>query len=236
MAALFGLKLQCPICRIYSKNMKPYGLYNRVNSQCRSCGSLERYRWLYLWLALNSDIFDKKVNVLEIAPNPSLYYLFSGRKNIFYISTDICENDVPVDIIADMTFFPAKNNSFDYIILMQVLEHVDNDMAVVAECKRLLKEKGKCIITAPIDMNRLNTITDLTLASDQRREYFGQNDHVRIYGNDLLDKLREFDFSSVTRVAPGMILSEKEMKTFSIKKSYQFHDYTTCDDLFICEK
>jgi len=216
--------------------MRPYGLYNRKNAQCHMCGSLERYRWLYLWFLRETDIFSKEITVLEVAPNPSFIRFFRNINNVRYISTNIHSNDVPVDFIADMADFPSKESSFDYIILMQILEHIEDDSSVFGECERLLKPKGKCIITIPFDVNSMETIIDSTLTGDKRLKCYGQNDHVKIYGTDVLDKMKTFNFTKVYQVTPDTILSKQEMRKYSIKASYQFHNYVTCDDLFICEK
>lgn len=44
---------------------------------------------------------------------------------------------------------PYKNNTFDYILLLDVIEHIENDLELLQETKRVLKKGGKIIITAP---------------------------------------------------------------------------------------
>ncbi len=45
-------------------------------------------------------------------------------------------------IFSDAKKLPFKSNSFDKVIASEVLEHIDNDMEVVKEVKRVLKPKG----------------------------------------------------------------------------------------------
>lgn len=42
-----------------------------------------------------------------------------------------------------------KNNSFDAVIMMEVLEHVIDDEKTIAEINRVLKPGGKFIVTTP---------------------------------------------------------------------------------------
>lgn len=44
---------------------------------------------------------------------------------------------------------PFANDSFDRIICSEVLEHIDDDSAVVTEMMRVLKPAGKVVITVP---------------------------------------------------------------------------------------
>ena len=52
---------------------------------------------------------------------------------------------------ADLSFdrLPFDDNSFDFVIALQVLEHVENSWHAVREFKRILKNNGRCIISVP---------------------------------------------------------------------------------------
>ena len=54
-----------------------------------------------------------------------------------------------IDIVSDITAIPEPDASFDIIICTEVLEHIPNPVAALAECARLLKSGGTLIITAP---------------------------------------------------------------------------------------
>lgn len=54
----------------------------------------------------------------------------------------------------DMQHLQIESNSFDIVIHSDTLEHVPNAVAALAECKRVLKENGKCIFTVPITVDR----------------------------------------------------------------------------------
>lgn len=42
-----------------------------------------------------------------------------------------------------------KDSTFDYILLLDVIEHIKDDISVLIEANRVLKNNGKIIITAP---------------------------------------------------------------------------------------
>ena len=54
-----------------------------------------------------------------------------------------------IDIVCDIVAIPEPDASFDVIICTEVLEHVPDPVAALAECTRLLKVGGTLIITAP---------------------------------------------------------------------------------------
>ena len=44
---------------------------------------------------------------------------------------------------------PFEDRSFDFITMLAVMEHLDNDEAILEECARLLKPGGGLLITVP---------------------------------------------------------------------------------------
>lgn len=55
----------------------------------------------------------------------------------------------------DMTNLSFEKNTFDLVIHSDTLEHISNPIAGLAECRRVLKESGRCIFTIPIITGRL---------------------------------------------------------------------------------
>ena len=58
-------------------------------------------------------------------------------------------NQANLDIVSDITAIPEPNGSFDAILCTEVLEHLPNPIAAVAEFSRLLRADGQLILTAP---------------------------------------------------------------------------------------
>jgi len=48
---------------------------------------------------------------------------------------------------------PYKDNSFDYVILMEVIEHIYNPYFVISEISRILRKGGRLILSTPNILN-----------------------------------------------------------------------------------
>lgn len=53
--------------------------------------------------------------------------------------------------VADAEVLPFKNNFFEAIFCLEVLEHVDNPLAVLKEIRRVLKKGGYVVLLVPSD-------------------------------------------------------------------------------------
>ncbi|KKS94738.1 MAG: Methyltransferase type 11 [Candidatus Collierbacteria bacterium GW2011_GWB1_44_6] len=51
--------------------------------------------------------------------------------------------------LVDAKKLPFNANSFDYVLLLDVIEHIEDDSGILLEAKRVLKKGGKIIITTP---------------------------------------------------------------------------------------
>lgn len=51
----------------------------------------------------------------------------------------------------DANRIPFKNGSFDFILCLEVLEHVYNRVKVLKECGRVLRDDGKLVLSVPYD-------------------------------------------------------------------------------------
>jgi SAM-dependent methyltransferase len=185
-----GKNYYCPICQKHSRLFFTSKDGLRKNAVCPSCGSFERQRFLMLVFNKYSFINPDKYKMLDIAPSFSLQKVFKGNRNIEYTSFDIAS--CLADIKGDITSMPFGDSSFDIIICSHVLEHIENDMTALSEIKRVLKTNGKAFIQIPLDKNLISTFEDKTITSpEQRKECYGQSDHVRIYGLDFSERLEK---------------------------------------------
>lgn len=100
------------------------------------------------------------------------------------------------ELRADITDIPFDAGRFDYVICNHVLEHVPDDRRAMREIHRLLKPTGTAIMQHPVDAHREATFEDPSITSAQERlRLYGQRDHVRIYGRDFPDRLRQAGFA-----------------------------------------
>lgn len=74
-----------------------------------------------------------------------------------------------------------------------MLEHVLDDRKAIRECWRVLRRKGWAIFLVPLTLD--STFEDPSVTEPGERErLFGQSDHVRRYGPDFVDRLKEAGF------------------------------------------
>lgn len=189
-----GSRVSCPCCNKSFRFFLPFGVHPRANAMCPYCGSLERHRLLWLYLRQKTDFFQKKRIVLDIGPMEFFQKRCNRLSNLKYISVDIA--DPAVDIKLDVQHLPFTDNYFDAIICYHILEHVVDDCSALAELYRVLKPGGWAIIQSPVDNTRIKTFEDPSaVLNEERKRLFGQEDHLRIYGQDYAERLTRAGFS-----------------------------------------
>ncbi|WP_191860453.1 class I SAM-dependent methyltransferase [Hanstruepera ponticola] len=177
------------------KTFLPYGYGNQRNNVLSpSTLSLERHRLLWLYLKNETNFFTKNFKVLHFAPEQAFYKRFRNLKNLDYTTTDL--NSPLADVKADICNLPFDDNSFDVILCNHVLEHIPDDTKAMQELYRVLKPGGWGIFQIPQDLTRNKTFEDNSITDKKERaKIFGQYDHVRVYGRDYFDRLRENGFN-----------------------------------------
>jgi SAM-dependent methyltransferase len=206
--SLRGSKYTDPIDgRSFSKFL-PYGYgQQRENVLSPSTLSLERHRLLWLYLKEHTTFFTAPHKVLHFAPEQAFYKRFRKLGNIKYTTTDL--NSPLADVKADICNLPFEDNSFDFILCNHVLEHIPDDTKAMQEIFRVLSPGGTAILQIPQDLNREKTFEDNSITDPARRaRIFGQYDHVRVYGRDYFNKLREVGF----RVEEVDLTSQMELQ------------------------
>ena len=213
-----GNKVKCPICKIKLKKFFPYGRIIRDNALCPNCLSLERHRLIYLYLKNETIFFNKKLNVLHIAPENCFISIFKSSKNINYTSGDLFS---PLaDIKMDIHKMPFKNNTFDVVLCNHVLEHLDDDIKALKEIIRVMKNGGFSILQVPFYYPLPNnTLEDKTIIkASEREKAYGQSDHLRKYGKDYKKRLSSVGFK-VDENKYINRLSEEEQKKDGLSKN-----------------
>jgi len=217
-----GNTVKCPICNSNFSKFFPYGRESRDNALCTNCLSLERHRLLYIYLFEKSGLFEKKINLLHIAPEECFINVFKNHENITYTTADL---ESPLaEIKMDIHDMPFTDNMYDFILCNHVLEHVENDLKALREIKRILKKGGKGIVQVPFyNPVPKYTIEDKSIKSKKDREkYYGQSDHVRKYGKDYKQRLESTGLK-VEIIYPSDFLSRSEMKLYSVFETEEIY-------------
>lgn len=209
---IFGFYRYCPICKTPSKKFLQYGAHPREDAQCPKCGSLERHRLMYLYLMNETELFSNKMKLIHFSPENCLKNVFERQKNIEYVTADLEREDV--DFKADMTKLPFKSDTYDAIICIHVLEHIEDDKTALKELLRILRPGGWALIQVPMKTGK--TFEDPSITTPEARlKSFGQADHVRLYGEDFGEILFKSGFR-VKRLAYAEKFNDREVDYYRL--------------------
>jgi SAM-dependent methyltransferase len=192
---LRGDARECPCCGGHFRRMSRRRL-SGWGGICPRCRSHPRHRAIALLLA-RGDVAGRRL--LHFAPEPLFDPVFARLTAIERVTADL---HIPADLRLDITEMDVPDRSFELILCSHVLEHVPDDRAAMSELFRVLSPGGLALVLTPYRPD-LPTYEDPTITKPlDRMVAFGQQDHVRIYGNDLADRLRGAGFEVDDRT-PG---------------------------------
>ncbi len=89
--------------------------------------------------------------VLNVGPSWGRDYYALTEAGHTVVNLDVApQAHLPNLVLANIaTTAPFPANSFDVIVIAEVLEHIWNDGAALREARRLLKDQGRIIVTVP---------------------------------------------------------------------------------------
>ena len=150
------------------------------------------YNYLLRKMAVENNIKNEKAElILEVGSGISP--MMTKTHRIIY--TDLSFTAIRVlkqthkkgwHVVADGTMLPFKVGVFSHTVCSEVLEHIPNDKTVIQELARVMKPKGRLIITFP-----------------HRKFYFGIDDrfvgHYRRYEIlEMENKLKEYGLKPIS--------------------------------------
>jgi SAM-dependent methyltransferase len=156
-----------------------------------------------------TNLFDEQPKtMLHIAPEAMFATRLRKIPNLRYITADLLRHNVTERI--DLTTIPHPNNTFDISYCSHVLEHIPDDYQAMRELYRVLKPGGWALIDVPITADI--TVEDPSITDPQERErLFGQHDHVRRYGSDVVERLQQAGFQ-VQKIFPTNLVPGEKLK------------------------
>lgn len=153
---------------------------------CPHCGCNDRDRHLWMYMAaagLPEQL--RGARILHLAPEASLEAHLQACAPAEYVRGDLFPARAGIRRVdaQDMDF---EDGRFDLIIANHLLEHVDDPARVVAEFARCLAPGGMLIAQTPYAPALKHTFElDRAPTEDFARVYYGQVDHVRLFGGDI---------------------------------------------------
>ena len=165
-----------------------------------------------------------KVRVLHFAPEISLTRRIVDIPGVDYLSLDL--NPDAALMQGDITDLPFGDEEFDVVICSHVLEHILDDAKAMSEIFRVMSPGAKAYVMVPQDLDREATYEDETVVTPEaRKREFGQDDHVRIYGRDFIQRLQSAGFS-VGKVHTPDVADEATCDKYGLGE----------DTIFVCTK
>lgn len=183
---------QCPACKRSVVRFYTYGIRNWG---CPHCNASPRERFVNLCLETDLLTLRKGVRILHMAPKEtSLISLFSTRCTVVF--GDLFPNQYPnANVIRVDLMDMSALDRFDIFYASHVMEHVPDDRQVFSNVYDRLVPGGEAWIMVPLhDAPTIDGTPDMT--AKERERQFGQWDHVRQYGSDIADRMRDAGFET----------------------------------------
>lgn len=193
---------ECPICGYKGINFIPFQDIIHKEVMCPVCYSHERHRAVWLYLNQRDELLKDGNKILHFAPEMLFKDLFSSS-NMEYHAVDKNPGLYScADEVVDIQDIPYDDDYFDLIICAHVLEHVPDDKKALSELYRVLKPKGTVLILVPMNgisydlpYDELKTLENEEYNTPElRKKYYGQEDHLRLYGADFKEKILDSGF------------------------------------------
>lgn len=138
--------------------------------------------------------------------------------------------------VADASSLPYKDESFDIVVMVDVLEHLEDIKEVLRETRRVLKEGGILHLLVPCEANRFTLhwlMWKLKIGHNLKREYAGHiqrlttNDIHKFVGNQGLTIIKEtFSFHFIGQIYD--IFFDYLPRTFQRKKIIEYERKKIC--------
>jgi SAM-dependent methyltransferase len=160
------------------------------NKVCLKCGSIPRHRIVCKHFdEMQFDFLNS--NILMFASDPIKNWF--KRNKLKYKTAD--KYDERADFKVDIQNTGFSDEAWDLIVCNHVLEHVIDYKEALRELMRILKQDGILELTVPIDKN-LQTVreNENVMSMRDKIKNFGQQEHLREFGNDFEKILTDFGF------------------------------------------
>jgi SAM-dependent methyltransferase len=193
--------------------------------ECPHCSSIDRERHLRLFL--------DRLNIMECARGGSILHMSAEYRLRGYVESCEPRRYVRGDLLPqadgvqqiDLQSIPFPDETFDLLICNHMLEHVADAALALGEMHRVLKRGGRAICQTPYAPRLTQTFEDPLLQSpDDRLFFYGQEDHVRLFGSDIERYFAAAGF--VGRLVPhAEILPDVDPEQFGINEREPFFDF-----------
>lgn len=216
-------KKYCPV------NEKNYSHFAKIGNQLVSpdLGARERHRFIWHYMNNHTDVINSCKNLLHISPEYCFYKKFEEkvRQNYFPVDKfepgyDYLKKTEDFDLLQ---IKPEDKGKYSFIICNHVLEHIEDDSTAISNLYNLMEKDGIAIVSVPIRNDGKSTLEDpKAKTAKERKKIYGQWDHVRYYGLDIVEKFENAGFK-VEVIDTHEYFSTEEREKFGIQRQdYMF--------------
>jgi SAM-dependent methyltransferase len=224
--AFVGSRHSCPCCGWRFRGFSAGGssLKTRPSGHCPRCRAKARHRRIWLFLKERTNLFIDSLRLLEVSPAFSFSRQWVKATNLMFVGADLSRGP-HISVRMDLTAGCFAPDAFDAIICVHVLEEIADDRRAMQELFRMLRPGGWALVSVPTRMDR-ETYEDWTITRPKdRRHAFGEEAHVRIYGQDLVQRLQGCGFEVEVDLATDVVPAIREA-----------HGLRDDENIFFCTK
>jgi len=164
----------------------------------------EKFNQVSKFIPENSKVFDIGCNdgrMKDFLKNP-VYYGVDINKEVI---SELIKRDIKAKH-ADLNKneLPFKNEKFDFILLLDILEHVVNPQKLLLDAKKRLNKDGKIIVSLPNDyhvLNKARFLLNRHLTEDPFAPY-GHLHYFPIKSGENFLKNNGFEILTITHLIP----------------------------------
>jgi SAM-dependent methyltransferase len=160
-----------------------------------------------------------------MAPERNLEARIEAMRPKQYVRGDLAPSR-PEHRKLDVEQLPFEDGSFDLILCNHVLEHVADTDRAMRELARCLTPTGHLIAQTPYVPNMKWTFEMIDPVSVPfAKLFFGQEDHVRLFGADLVDRLHAAGLRGEL-LPHGEVLAEFDPEEYGCNEREPFFLFT----------
>ncbi|GIW62658.1 MAG: hypothetical protein KatS3mg090_0484 [Patescibacteria group bacterium] len=176
---------------------KFYNKYHKKNRKYYSVISENNFTYFYLINLLKKPEFNTCQTILDIGCGVGSLSLYLASKGKEVVGVDVSSRAIAIAnnakklldldsvefVVSSIEKFKNKKK-FDAVLLIEVIEHIEDDKGLVEKIKQMLKSEGLVLLTTPSSEN-------LMFKLGFYRQFDQQVGHLRRYSKQEIERLLE---------------------------------------------